>query len=223
MNKKISIGVICLLSILLFVFVTASAVRAEGEDFKHFGVKIGAMYIIPDEHFDSTFRTFSEPLIGKTTIDNALAPFLNLEYFFTRNISTELVLTVSKHDVMFANGDVNGGSVWLLPPSLFLKYHPIPTACVSPYIGVGMNVVIPFDEKLTILGTPYDFSVSTAVGWAVKFGFDVPIYKSKSFDLYFNADAMYYGTSTDMTIGGLGKFDLDLNPWIVSTGIGVRF
>jgi outer membrane protein W len=61
------------------------------------------------------------------------------------------------------------------------------------------------------------------VGWAVKMGFDVPIYKSKCLDLYFNVDAMYYSTHTDMTIGGLGKFDVDINPWIVSSGIGVRF
>ena len=197
--------------------------RAEGDDFKHFGVKVGAIYIMPDEHFEQSFRTLTEPLVGKTTIEPALAPLLNLEYFFTRCISTELVLTVSKHDVMFANGAVNAGSVWLLPPSLFLKYHPFPTACVSPYVGFGLDVVIPFDEKITILGVPHSFSVSTTVGWAVKFGFDVPIYKCKSFHLYLNADAMYYNTETDMKIGGLGKFDVDINPWIVSTGVGIRF
>jgi outer membrane protein len=223
MGKKISVGITCILFISLFVFVTASIARAEGDDFKRFGVKVGAMYVIPDESFDNNFKAATQPLVGKTTIDNALSPFLNLEYFFTRNISTELVLTVTKHDIMFANGNVNAGSLWLLPPSLFVKYHPLPTACVSPYVGVGMNVVMPFDEKLTILGQPADFGVDAAVGWAVKFGFDIPIHKTKSFDLYFNADAMYYGTSTQMKIGGAGSFDLDLNPWIVSTGIGIRF
>lgn len=221
--KRINVGVVSVLLIAFFMFFTASMVRADDGDFKHFGIKVGAMYVVPDESFESSFNNATRPLVGKTTIENSLTPFLNLEYFFTRNISTELVLAVSKHDVMFENGNVNAGSLWLLPPSLFVKYHPIPQACVSPYVGVGMNVIMPFDEKMTILGHSVDFSVDTAVGWAVKFGFDVPIYKSKSFDLYFNADGMYYGTSTEMNIGGVGKFDLDLNPWIVSTGIGVRF
>ena len=222
MSKKISLGVTCLLLVSFFVFVSASVARAD-EDFKRIGVKVGAMYIIPDGHFDQNFRTATEPLVGKTTIETALSPFLNLEYFFTRCISTELVLTVSKHDVMFENGGVNAGSLWLLPPSLFLKYHPFPIAPVSPYVGFGFNVVIPFDEKLNLFGVQQKFSVSTSVGWAVKFGFDVPIYKCKCFHLYYNADAMYYSTQTDMTIRGLGKFDVDINPWIVSTGIGIRF
>lgn len=223
MGKRVSVRATCFLLISLFILVSASVARADDGDFKRFGVKIGAMYVMPDESFEQSYKTLTEPLVGKTSVDSALAPFLNLEYFFTRCISAELVLAVSKHDVMFQGGSVNAGSLWLLPPSLFVKYHPFPTACISPYFGFGMNVVMPFGEKLTIGGVAQDFSVSTSVGWAAKFGFDVPIYKSKCFDLYWNADAMYYSTQTDMTIGGLGKYDLDLNPWIVSTGIGIRF
>jgi outer membrane protein len=205
--------------------------RAEDEDFKRFGIIVGGVYVMPGEKLDQSYRNATEPLVGQTNIDSAVAPMVELEYFFFKpgtlpvpgTISAELVLTTTKHDITFEGGAVSAGSLWLLPPSLFVKYHPFATACVSPYFGVGLDVVMPYDERLSIGTTPVHFSVGNAVGWAVKFGFDIPIYKSKCFNLYYNADATYYNTDTNMTIGGLGKYDLDLNPWIVSTGVGIRF
>ena len=122
-------------------------------------------------------------------------PELDFEYFITKNFSTELVLALSKHDIMGNNGGTNLGSVWLLPPSLFVKYHPIPDYIVSPYVGFGMNVVFPFDEKLA---ADPNFKIHSSVGWAAKVGADVRITDS----VYWNIDAMYYDCQPDMFVAG---------------------
>ena len=204
--------------------MSAAVSRADDQDFKRFSAELGGVYVMPEEHFGGQlYQNTIEPTVGRTTVTGAVAPIINLEYFFTRCFSSELVLTVTKHDVMFGAGSVNAGSLWLLPPSLFVKYHPLPNCVISPYVGFGMDVVFPFNEKLTIGGHPQNFTVDDTVGWAVKLGFDVPLYKCKCFDLYYNVDAMYYNTDTSVLIGGLGKFTLDLNPVIISSGIKVRF
>jgi outer membrane protein len=195
----------------LFVVSMVSVTFAADNSFKKYGVRIRGIYIMPDEKVDGAL----EAALGgaKINVADAVAPELDLEYFATKNFSAELVLALSKHDIEVNGNDL--GHVWLLPPSLFVKYHPLPDAKISPYVGFGMNVVMPFDEQLA--GFP-DFKVDTTVGWAAKVGADIPIGNN----VYLNIDAMYYDTETKMTAAG-AKWDLDINPFIIGTGIGVRF
>jgi outer membrane protein len=191
----------------LFVVSMVSVTFAADNSFKKYGVRVRGIYIMPDE------KVHDLPGVD-VTVKDALTPELDLEYFITKNISTELVLALSKHDISL-NG-VESGHVWLLPPSLFIKYNPLPDAKISPYVGFGMNVVMPFDEKL--VGFP-GFKVDSSVGWAAKVGADIPIGNN----VYLNVDAMYYNTETKMTLAPGVQKDLDINPFILGTGIGVRF
>ncbi|MDD2337997.1 MAG: outer membrane beta-barrel protein [Geobacteraceae bacterium] len=201
-----------ILSVASISFAADPACTPQEKSFKKYGVRIRGIYIMPDEKVDSRLSGLG------LVVDDAVTPELDLEYFITKNFSTELVLALSKHDIMFDNGGINGGSVWLLPPSLYVKYHPIPTAKISPYVGFGMNVVMPFDEKLTLGGDSVPFKINSSVGWAAKVGADVRITDS----VYWNIDAMYYDCRPDMNVAGT-TFKLDLNPFIIGTGIGVRF
>jgi outer membrane protein len=187
----------------VFIISLASASFA-ADDFKKFGVRIRGIYIMPDEKIHG---------LSGVEVKDAVTPALDFEYFVTKNFSAELVLALSKHDIAVDGNTV--GSLWLLPPSLYVKYHPLPDAKISPYVGFGMNVVMPFDEKLT----GANIKVDSTVGWAAKVGADIPLTKN----VYLNVDAMYYNTETKLTVQGAGKFDLDINPFIIGTGIGVRF
>jgi outer membrane protein len=213
MSSAKSFAVLLVVALIVSVssicFAADPACTPQEKPFERYGVRLRGLYIMPDEKVDSRLS----PL--RIAVDDAVTPELDLEYFITRNFSTELVLALSKHDIMIDNGGTNAGSVWLLPPSLYVKYHPIPQYKISPYVGFGMNVVMPFDEKLTI---DPSFKVGTSVGWSAKVGADVKITEH----VYLNVDAMYYDCRPDMTIGGT-KYKLDLNPFILGTGIGVRF
>jgi outer membrane protein len=218
MSSAKSFAVLLVVALLLSVasisFAADPACLPQEKTFKKLGVRIRGIYIMPDEKTDAAVNGMVNGLV----VDDAVTPEIDFEYFFTQNFSTELVLALSKHDIMFDNGGVNGGSVWLLPPSLYVKYHPIPTAKISPYVGFGMNVVMPFDEKLTVGTTNVPFKVSSSLGWAAKVGADVKLTDS----VYWNVDAMYYDCRPGMTIGGVDH-KLNLNPFILGTGIGVRF
>lgn len=207
---KIFILMLSVASVLTLASVCFAA--DNDNDFDRYGVRIRGIYIIPDQHIDGRLAPLG------VQVQDAVAPELDLEYFITRNFSAELVLALSKHDIMLDNGGINAGSLWLLPPSLLVKYHPIPKAIVSPYVGFGMNVVMPFDERLTVDGARVPFKVDATVGWAAQVGADIPISKH----CFFNIDAKYYSTGMDMHIAGT-RYDLDINPFIIGTGIGFRF
>ncbi len=216
-------GIFSVLLCALFV-VSMVSVSFADQSFDRYGVRIRGIYVLPNEHFDGAVQGLLNSVgVGRADIDGAVAPELDLEYFATKNLSAELVLALVKHDIMVDNGGVNAGSVWLLPPSLLIKYHFMPDCKISPYVGFGMNVVMPFDEKFTVPGvgrTP--LKIDTSVGWAAQIGADIPITKR----CYFNIDAKYYDTETQMRLPGLTgatKYNLDVNPVIIGTGIGVRF
>lgn len=185
----------------------ASVCVAADSSLKRYGVRVRGIYVTPDEKFDGRLAG------SNLSIDEYAAPELDLEYFFTKNISTELALALTKHDIHSNNTNI--GSTWLLPPSLLVKYHPIPCWQISPYIGFGMNVVMPFNEKLAIAP---DFKIDSSFGYAAQVGADIKLTKN----IYWNIDLKYYDCSPDMTINGQ-KYKLHVNPWLAGTGIGVRF
>ena len=184
----------------------ASVVHAE-EDYKKFGVRVRAIYVAPNESFDSQLNGLNP------TVSDSIIPELDLEYFFMKNLSTELILAVTKNDIEFNGNKV--GSTWLLPPTLTVKYHPLAGGTISPYVGVGVNYTIPFDSELT--GVP-DFKVDNSVGWAAQAGVDVKIKDN----LYLNLDYKYINADTKIRVAGT-KYKLDLNPNLFGIGVGYRF
>ncbi len=209
----------------MLVFAFASACFAADQDFNRYGVRIRGIYVMPNEHFDGAVQGFLQSNgLGNAVIDDAVAPELDLEYFITKHISAELVLALVKSDIAFKDGNDVVGSAWLLPPSLLVKYHFMPDSpMIDPYVGFGMNVVMPFDEHLSLNGTNLGLKVDTSVGWAAQVGADIPVTKK----CYFNFDVKYYNTETQMRLQnspfGSTKFNLDINPVIIGTGFGVRF
>ena len=127
------VRIFAVLFIAMLVFAFASACFAADQDFYRYGVRIRGLYVMPNDHFDGAVQGFLQQNgFGKAVIDDSVAPELDLEYFFTKNISSELVLALVKNDIAFADGHNVVGSTWLLPPSLLIKYHFMPDAKISP-------------------------------------------------------------------------------------------
>lgn len=191
---------------VLMLLVVMSGIAA-AEEFKQFGVRTRALLVYPDSKVDDQLDALD------IDVKLAVAPELDLEYFFTRNFSTELILGVTKHDIT-ADGDALG-STWLLPPTITVKYHPMPGSTVSPYVGLGVNYIIPFSEKADGVA---DFHIENSFGWAAQLGADVALGNS----WYFNVDAKYLYADTKIRVAG-EKYDLDLNPYVFGAGVGYRF
>jgi len=195
--------------ILAVVVLTAvfAAVANADDDLKHYVVRLRTLYVMPTEDFHNDLSP------NRLEITNNVTGELDLEYYFTKYISAELIAGVTRHEILL-NGNL-AGSTWLLPPSITVKYHPFPTATVSPYIGAGIELTFPFSPKMT--GHP-DFSVDQSVGWAAQAGVDIPIRDN----LYFNLDYKFLNADTKFRLDGQ-KYPVDLNPHVFGVGVGYRF
>jgi outer membrane protein len=194
--------------------VSVASVSTAAEDFKRWSAGLQLMYINPDVDVADLSVLDAEP---------AITGGLTVEYFFTPSISAELVAAVAKHDLEIDNQNL--GSLWILPPSLYAKYHFMPKSKISPYIGVGVNWVKAWDEKLYLPGVgPLDVDVEDSFGWAAKAGADIQVTEN----LYLNVDVMYLSVETELNVkaGGasvLSGSDIDIDPWVYSIGAKYRF
>lgn len=203
MKKKMLVvaGTLAALSLGL-----ASMVQAE-DDYKKFGVRMRAIYVTPVESFDSKLDS------SKLTVSDDIIPEVDFEYFFLKNVSTEVIAGVTRHDIK--SGSTYVGTTWLLPPTVTVKYHPLAGETVSPYVGVGLNATIPFSA--TFNGVP-DFKIDNSFGYAAQAGVDIKVKDN----IYFNIDYKYINANTKITVAGT-KYNLDLNPNLFGIGLGYRF
>lgn len=180
-----------------------------------FQIRMRGLYVIPDE------KVSNEHGLGGVNVMADFTPEFDIEYFFTKNFTAELIAGVTKHEIRLGGDSI--GSTWLLPPTLTAKWHFLPDGTVDPYIGFGVNYTYPFSEKLdksvaTALGAK-SFGISPSVGWAAQAGADIKIKDN----LYFNADFKYIDMDTKIKINGSKAASLDINPYVVGIGLGYRF
>lgn len=191
---------------LALVMAMGLATVSRADDYKSYGVRVRGIYVMTQESIDHRLDGFDVKL------GDNIIPEIDLEYFFMKNVSTELVLGVTQHAIK-SHGDTIG-STWLLPPTLTVKYHPLAGKKISPYIGAGVNYTIPYRSSSALGRTKIDDSV----GYALQVGADYQIAEN----LYLNLDLKYVNADTKIAIGST-KYDLDINPHLFGIGIGYRF
>jgi len=200
---------VSILSLVIAVLLNTVIAHAD-EDLKHYVVRVRGIFVMPTESFD-------DRLVGSgksnPSVSNNFIPELDLEYYFTKNFSAELIAGVTRHTIKL-NNDL-AGSTYILPPSITLKYHPIPSARISPYVGAGVELTFPFNYTLN--GVP-DFKVYQNYSWAAQAGVDI---KFKD-NLYFNIDYKFLNMDTEIRVAGV-KYKADLNPHLFGVGVGYRF
>ena len=199
------------------------------------------------ETTNSTYgsSTLANTLYGSNTADLQVngntIPEIDFSYYITKNIAAELILAVgTRHDVSISPG--TGlvtralGSVNLLPPTLTAQWHFMPDTMVDPYVGAGGAFVLGMDRSLnahvTALGVDLPIHVDrSAFGAVLQAGFDVNLQDKwlVNFDvkkIWVNTSVKLDGTAAAGTLGKSGwqKIDsLDLNPLVLSIGIGKKF
>ena len=196
--------------------------ESKSNEFKRWQVRLRAVGVAPDESAKIGI------IDGDVAISNALIPELDFTYFFTEHFAAELILGTAKHDVQAINtlaGDVNLGSVWLLPPTLTAQYHFYTSdqKVFKPYIGAGINYTLFYNVKSgDVAGVEYD----NAIGYAAQLGFDLMLDDK----FFINFDAKRLFLSTDVTIDasnlapGLSiPAEVDINPWLIGVGVGMKF
>lgn len=171
---------------------------------------------------------------GDVAINNKIIPELDFTYFLTDNISLELILGTTKHNVNTVGSDLTAvggaastnvdlGNVWLLPPTLTAQYH-FNTEGFRPYVGAGINYT--FFYNVDAGNTIKDVSYDNAFGFAFQGGIDYDLNEK----WFLNFDAKYILLKTDVTVdasnlaAGLSiPAKVDINPLLIGFGLGMRF
>lgn len=204
---------------LAAVATAALAGPALAEDFitDKLVVKVGVTGVLPDE--SASIR----PIGGTVDISDEYVPTVNLEYFFTPDISAELICCIAPHEVQAVNtalGRVNLGEVTLFPPTITLKKH-FDLGGFKPYVGAGINFTHFFNEDLPA-GPVTRIEYDDTVGGALQAGFDVPLA-----DRWFlNVDVKKIWIEPDVTIfAGATRIDaaVEINPLVTTVAVGYKF
>jgi len=158
------------------------------------------------------------PLGGTTKVEaaNLWIPEVDISYFFTKNIATELVLTYPQ-SVDIKVGGTKQGTIKALPPSLLLQYHFTDFGAFKPYVGAGLNYTY-FTQRSNILGGAASVD-KDSFGLAAQVGFDYALDKNWSLNL----DVKYVQMNTDVKVNGAKVGKVDLDPMLYGIGVGYRF
>lgn len=195
---------------------TFAAAKEEGD----WLIRARGIYVTPDE--SATISLIG----GDADIGKRFTPELDFTYFFTDNVAAELILATTKHSVAAvgtALGDLDLGSVWLLPPTLSLQYHFQPKQQFSPYVGVSGNLTLYHSVKNGPVADKVSYD--TSIGFGLQAGADFQVGDGT----YINFDVKKLWLSTDATVdattaaGAIVSADVKINPWIFGIGIGKTF
>lgn len=152
-------------------------------------------------------------------VGDSVMPTLGFTYFLTDHISVEAILGATRHEIRAQGGttDVAVHETWVLPPVVTLQYRPAPEARVSPYVGAGLNYMIFFDGKNR---NGFDVKLDDGLGYALQAGADIAVRGPWTVNL--DVKKVWFNTDADIN-GGTLKSDVNLDPWVVSVGIGRKF
>ncbi|QDH16860.1 OmpW/AlkL family protein [Swingsia samuiensis] len=107
-----------------------------------FIIRLSALGVLPNDHSSRIWLNGS-PLPGHVKTTNQVMPELTFEYFFTDNLSVDLIAASTRHEIAGEGtpvGKVDVGSAWVLPPTVTFAWHFMPHKRFNPYLGVGATL-----------------------------------------------------------------------------------
>lgn len=154
---------------------------------------------------------------GDVKVSNSLAAEVDLTYFLTDHIATEIIAGTTHHDLEHTSG-AKLGETWLLPPTVTVQYHFTPHEKFSPYVGAGLNYSLFYDEKPA--AGFIDLDIDNGIGYAAQAGFDY--WLNENWGLNLDVKKLFLNVDASLNQGTV-KADVDLDPWIVGVGVSYRF
>lgn len=213
MIQKLALGVF-LSGVLASPVLAQADAPADDGVAGHFQVRLRGAAVVPDSSVGITVGGAS--IGGTSKVGDSVIPEADLTYFITDHIGVEAIAGVTKHSI--SNSVVGQvASVELLPPTVTLQYHLDPTGWIRPYVGAGVNYTFFYDSSSPLGHVGF----KNSFGWALQGGADMPIGDGPYF-LNVDVKKLFLNTSASAG-GGSIRATASLDPWIVGTGVGIRF
>jgi outer membrane protein len=230
------------INLLTFAVLTSLSANVVSADYKSGDIVIrgGATMVKPDS---AKSGVYVEALGGNTplavSVDDNSQLGLNFVYFYGKNWAVEvLAATPFTHDITIHDqqgiseglfgANVDGATlaeVTQLPPTISALYYFDSATRFKPYVGVGINYTVFFDEGFK--STPEslgfnDLELDSSFGFSLQAGIDYHL----NDEWHVNASARYIDIATDarFKIGEIkGSASVDVDPMVYSIMLGYKF
>jgi outer membrane protein len=223
--KKLSSAVVALASVM----VVQHAVAFEKGDII---ARVGAVNVSPNDS-SSNITVGGSDLGVDVSVGDDTQLGLNFAYFLTDRVNIEvLAATPFTHDVDFGVRDPLGtgnqlGEVTHLPPTISLNYYfNDPGNAFQPYVGLGVNYTIFFEEEFTSANEAIgldDLSLDDSFGLAAQIGVDYMLNEK----WFLNGSIRYIDIDTEASFnlnGTRGEVDkIEIDPIVTMISVGYRF
>ena len=187
----------------------ASVPAMAGSESGNFMVRVQGTYLHPGD----------ESTPDGLSVDDEFLPTATLTYFFNKNLAVELFCCFAKVDATL-DGVGEVADFWVFPPALTLQYHFDNMGALKPYVGAGVQYILPFSEDGKGALAGQNVNVDDALGFTLQAGVDLSLGQG----WYLNADVKKTWIEHEVSVSPLGaNFDVELDPWIFSVGLGYRF
>lgn len=206
-----------------------AALPAAAQEAGDFQAKVMAAAVLPNGEID----TVNLDLVGlpagtQTEANDNVVPTAAIEYFVADNFSLETICCVTQHDVDGVDGAAGTELVadgLLLPATVTGKFH-LNAGGVKPYVGAGVAYFIWLDDEpgeTAVALDADDFSLSDEFGFVLQAGLDVSV--NESFLVSVDAKRYFVDTTATWIANGTPVIQTEhnLDPWVISAGVGYRF
>ncbi len=207
---------LALAAVLAGTFGATAAHAVEAGDWL---ARVGASHVSPNVSSGTTPNVAG----GEVDVDSDTRISFTIGYMLTDNIGVEVLGALPfEHDIVGAGSLAGAGKVASarqLPPVVSALYYFQPTATVRPYVGLGINYTRFFDVEETGVLAGDKLHLSDSWGLAAQVGVDFDV----SDDWFANASIRYADINTDADSATTGAFEVEIDPTVISVGIGRAF
>ncbi|OIR00386.1 outer membrane protein W precursor [mine drainage metagenome] len=219
-----SVKLLCLTSaVALFAGITAANAADDtvGVGAGDILVHARAVAVMPQEYGHDGVTN------GSVNLGNDYIPELDASYFLTDHLAVEAIAGTSRDKVtLHGAANLDLGSVWLLPPTVTLQYHPLAHNKFDPYVGAGLNYTFFYGssncDTRGVTGTSCQVDYKNGVGYALQAGVNYEVAQN----WFLNLDVKYIDlhTTADVQSGNLhDTARVAIDPILLGVGVGYRF
>lgn len=221
--------------------LTLASLLAAAPASAEFAINVGAITVAPDD--SSSSLNVIEQVAGLPAGSTAVGVNSNtqlgltFDYKFTPNWSVQLIAaTPFSHDIKVKGSAIDGlkvGKTKHLPPTLLAQYHFMPeNQTFDPFVGVGLNYTVFFDEKtdgqlegaldalsVTASNDKVGLKLKSSFGLALQAGVNVKL--TDSLGVHLMLSKMDIDTTGRVQVNGatIQSVNVNIDPYVAMIGL----